>query len=255
MYGFLICLFASLILAVILAGDMEQQRLWIVVVMAMAMMVLPFNCLATDYTVGDSAQWNLGVNYKTWASGKTFVVGDKLVFKYTPGTHTVLVVNKAAYDSCTTSNPLATHTSGNDSITLDSTGAKYYICGITGHCSAGMKVTITVGAASASKKNGTAPSPSPARSPSSSAPPTTPTVQSPSPSSAAPTAPTVGSPSPSSTAPTTPTVGTPSPSSAATPTAVQTPSSSTNGASTASPSYRIGAVLLGGSLLLAMASL
>eukprot|EP00253_Pinus_taeda_P000001 PITA_00001 len=228
---------------------MGQQGLWIALVVAMAMMVLPFNCLATDYTVGDSAQWTLGVNYNTWASGKTFIVGDKLVFKYTPGTHNALVVNKAAYDSCLATNPLATHTSGNDTITLDSTGAKYYICGITGHCSAGMKLTITVGAASTSKKNGTAPSPSPARS-------RTPTVQSPSPSSASPTAPTVGSPSPSSTAPATPTVGAPSPSSAANPPSVQTPSSSTNGASTASPSYRMGGVLLlGGSLLFAMGSI
>ena len=62
----------------ILREEMEQQRLWIAVVVAAAMMVLPFNCLATDYTVGDSAQWNLGVNYKSWTSGKTFVVGDKL---------------------------------------------------------------------------------------------------------------------------------------------------------------------------------
>ena len=61
-----------------LAEGMEQQRLCIAIVVAIAMMVLPFNCLATDYTVGDSAQWDLGVNYSTWASGKTFSVGDKL---------------------------------------------------------------------------------------------------------------------------------------------------------------------------------
>jgi len=127
---------------------MEQQKLWIAVAVAMAMMVLPFHCLATDYTVGDSAQWNLGVNYSTWASGKTFAVGDKLVFKYAVGSHDTLVVNKAAYDSCLITNPLSSHTSGNDTITLDSTGTTYYICGIGNHCSSGMKLAVTVGAAS-----------------------------------------------------------------------------------------------------------
>lgn len=33
---------------------------------------------ATDYTVGDSSGWTLGVNYNNWASGKTFKVGDTL---------------------------------------------------------------------------------------------------------------------------------------------------------------------------------
>jgi hypothetical protein len=65
-------------MAVNLAEEMEQQRLWIAVAVAMAMMVLPFHCLATDYTVGDSSGWTLGVVYSTWASGKTFAVGDKL---------------------------------------------------------------------------------------------------------------------------------------------------------------------------------
>lgn len=33
---------------------------------------------ATDYTVGDSSGWSSGVDYTTWASGKTFAVGDNL---------------------------------------------------------------------------------------------------------------------------------------------------------------------------------
>jgi hypothetical protein len=33
---------------------------------------------ATDFTVGDSSGWNLGVDYTTWPSGKTFKVGDNL---------------------------------------------------------------------------------------------------------------------------------------------------------------------------------
>ena len=33
---------------------------------------------ATDYVVGDSSGWNSGVDYTTWAKGKTFSVGDNL---------------------------------------------------------------------------------------------------------------------------------------------------------------------------------
>lgn len=34
--------------------------------------------LATVYTVGDSSGWTMGVDYTTWTTGKTFVVGDSL---------------------------------------------------------------------------------------------------------------------------------------------------------------------------------
>ncbi|KAL5212794.1 hypothetical protein ABZP36_023641 [Zizania latifolia] len=38
--------------------------------------VLP--AYAVDYTVGDSSGWASGVDYDTWANGKTFNVGDSL---------------------------------------------------------------------------------------------------------------------------------------------------------------------------------
>jgi hypothetical protein len=72
----LVCLDGGM--AVNLVEQMEQQRLWIAVAVVMAMTVFPFHCLATDYTVGDSSRWTLGVIYSTWDSGKIFVVGDKL---------------------------------------------------------------------------------------------------------------------------------------------------------------------------------
>lgn len=34
--------------------------------------------MATDHTVGDSGGWAMGVDYSTWTSDKTFVVGDNL---------------------------------------------------------------------------------------------------------------------------------------------------------------------------------
>jgi hypothetical protein len=33
---------------------------------------------ATTYTVGDSQGWTTNFDYSTWASGKSFAVGDKL---------------------------------------------------------------------------------------------------------------------------------------------------------------------------------
>ena len=66
-------------MAEIFVEDMEQQRLWIAIAVAIAMIVFPFNCLAAhEYTVGGSLEWNLGVIYPTWVAGRTFAVGDKL---------------------------------------------------------------------------------------------------------------------------------------------------------------------------------
>uniref|UniRef100_A0A7N1A352 Phytocyanin domain-containing protein n=1 Tax=Kalanchoe fedtschenkoi TaxID=63787 RepID=A0A7N1A352_KALFE len=104
--------------------------------------------LATDYTVGDSAGWAIGTDYDTWASGKTFKVGDNLVFKYTGG-HTVDEVKSADYSSCTTGNSISTDSSGSTTIPLKTAGDHYFICAITGHCSSGMKLSVKVVAASA----------------------------------------------------------------------------------------------------------
>lgn len=43
-------------------------------------MALP--TLATVYTVGDASGWVIGGDYSTWASDKTFAVGDSLGKKF-----------------------------------------------------------------------------------------------------------------------------------------------------------------------------
>lgn len=65
-------------------------------------------------------------------------------FRYPQGIHNVLEVKKADYDSCTNSSPIATHTSGDDKITIKSPGHRFFICGVPGHCAAGQKVNIRV---------------------------------------------------------------------------------------------------------------
>lgn len=50
--------------------------------LAIAFLILlvaaPAAVFGADHIVGDDQGWNSGVDYETWASGKTFTVGDTL---------------------------------------------------------------------------------------------------------------------------------------------------------------------------------
>ncbi|KAL3371597.1 hypothetical protein AABB24_008239 [Solanum stoloniferum] len=102
--------------------------------------------LAKVYTVGDSSGWGLGVDYTTWASGTTLNVGDSLAFNY-PSGHSVDEVSSSDYASCTTGNSITSDNSGATTIPLKTAGTHYFICGVMGHCSGGMKLAVTVAAA------------------------------------------------------------------------------------------------------------
>ncbi|KAE8787188.1 Blue copper protein [Hordeum vulgare] len=97
---------------------------------------------AATFTVGDGQGWTTGADYATWASGKTFSVGDKLVFNYASQAHTVTEVTKSEYDAC--SSNANGENSGATTKTLKA-GANYYICTIGTHCAAGMKLAVTAG--------------------------------------------------------------------------------------------------------------
>ncbi|CAL5063939.1 unnamed protein product [Urochloa decumbens] len=102
---------------------------------------------ATTYTVGDSQGWTTGVDYTSWASGKSFAVGDKLVFRYVTKAHTVTEVSsKSAYDACSANGEVSDDDSGSTTVSLTTPGTHYYICNIPGHCASGMKFAITVSA-------------------------------------------------------------------------------------------------------------
>ncbi|KAK7347535.1 hypothetical protein VNO80_22067 [Phaseolus coccineus] len=100
------------------------------------------------FTVGDSSGWTVPSNgaaaYTSWASGKTFKVGDILVFNYQSNTHNVEEVTKENFDSCNSTSPLATYTTPPARVTLTKSGAHYFICGFQGHCPAGQKLAINV---------------------------------------------------------------------------------------------------------------
>ncbi|KAE8099953.1 hypothetical protein FH972_017896 [Carpinus fangiana] len=119
---------------------------WIVCALVLLLcMIVP--SLATVHTVGDSGGWTLSADYSTWTSGKTFVVGDSLVFKYSSG-HTVDEVSGSDYSSCTVGNSLTTDSSGSTTIPLKTAGPHYFICSVVGHCGSGMKLSVTVAKAS-----------------------------------------------------------------------------------------------------------
>jgi len=100
---------------------------------------------ATSYTVGDGSGWTTGVDYTSWAASKNFKVGDNLVFNYAKGLHTVVEVSAAEYMACTAANPLGSDSSGATTVALKTPGTHYFVCSITGHCGAGMKLAVTVG--------------------------------------------------------------------------------------------------------------
>lgn len=120
-----------------------------------AMAVLLGTASAVTYNVGEpGGSWTLSTDYSNWVSDKKFNVGDEIVFKYSPAAHDVVEVSKAGYDSCSTASAINTFRSGNDVVPLNATGTRYFICGITGHCSptaaASMKVVIDVVSGSSS---------------------------------------------------------------------------------------------------------
>ncbi|KAJ7978939.1 blue copper protein-like [Quillaja saponaria] len=125
----------------------------------------------TRYVVGDALGWAIppggAATYTTWAANKRFATSDVLVFNFTSGAHNVARVTKAAYDACTTTNPISIQSTSPANITLNEIGAHYYICGFPGHCSAGQKLTVTVTSASSSS-----PAPAPATTPPTRSPPT-----------------------------------------------------------------------------------
>ncbi|KQJ95015.1 hypothetical protein BRADI_3g14670v3 [Brachypodium distachyon] len=112
--------------------------------------------LGASYMVGAPAgSWDLNTNYTQWTSARRFFPGDSLSFQYPAATHNVLEVTKAVYDSCNTSVSsstnssavIATYHTGNHVITFAASRVtRYFVCGFPGHCAAGMKLKVNVGA-------------------------------------------------------------------------------------------------------------
>ncbi|KAF9679778.1 hypothetical protein SADUNF_Sadunf06G0050500 [Salix dunnii] len=145
-----------------------MRSLIIFVVLGAVSLLLP-NSDAATYEVGDSTGWirpSTSSFYSTWASDKTFAIGDNLTFTFTTGEHDVATVSKSDYDNCNVASQNNVLTSGPATITLNTAGDYYFLCTIAGHCSAGQKLAISIAAGSTPSPPGTSP-----ETPSSSPPP------------------------------------------------------------------------------------
>ncbi|XP_058736003.1 mavicyanin-like [Vicia villosa] len=110
---------------------------------------------STTHIVGDKLGWNLpGYNtyYEDWAKNRTFVVGDKLLFKYHPGLGTVLHVNKDDFGNCTNRNTIRTYFRGNSTVSLDKPGDYYFFCSVGKRCELGQKLFVKVSQGKTSRK-------------------------------------------------------------------------------------------------------
>lgn len=129
---------------------------------------------AVVHPVGGNGAWDTTGNYNAWSAKQKFSQGDSILFTY-PSSHDVVEVSKAGYDACSPSNAIATYTGGSTTAKLTTPGTHYFICGVPGHCSAGMKLEVSVAAAAASApaptktkprgKRSVAPAPAPALAP------------------------------------------------------------------------------------------
>ncbi|KAI3964079.1 hypothetical protein MKW92_035877 [Papaver armeniacum] len=109
----------------------------------MVLSVLVYASSAAKYTVGGQSGWALDSDVQSWSSSYSFSVGDTLEFVYKP-VHSVLEVNKLAYEACDSANPISLTNGNYTTVTLDTPGTRYFICGAQGHCSSGLKVKIVV---------------------------------------------------------------------------------------------------------------
>uniref|UniRef100_A0A0E0KBI2 Plantacyanin n=1 Tax=Oryza punctata TaxID=4537 RepID=A0A0E0KBI2_ORYPU len=99
-------------------------------------------CLLVGADVAAAATYNVDWSFgaDSWSKGKNFRAGDVLVFSYDPSVHNVVAVDAGGYSGCRESG--TKYSSGNDRITLGR-GTSYFICSISGHCGAGMKMAVT----------------------------------------------------------------------------------------------------------------
>ncbi|CAE5958247.1 unnamed protein product [Arabidopsis arenosa] len=119
-----------------------------------------FSMVAPASSATLTVNWSLGTDYTPLATGKTFAVGDTIVFNYGTG-HTVDEVSENDYKSCTLGNSITSDSSGTTTIALTTTGPRYFICGIPGHCAGGMKLAVTIASASSNVVGGGTTTPTP----------------------------------------------------------------------------------------------
>ncbi|PAN09601.1 hypothetical protein PAHAL_2G036400 [Panicum hallii] len=113
-------------------------------IVAVAVLFAAAPALAADLVVGDDKGWDLEVDYDEWVDGNQFIVGDRLVFKYTKGNHSVVEATAAGFAACSDANSLATWSSGDDRVPLSGSGQRWFFSGVGKDCGQGMRFNVTV---------------------------------------------------------------------------------------------------------------
>ncbi|KAL6903397.1 hypothetical protein ACP4OV_004210 [Aristida adscensionis] len=104
---------------------------------------VPRRAEAASYNVGNSAGWDISADFTSWANGKTFYVGDVLVFGYSKY-HTLEEVDEAGFKNCSAASAVLSRSDGNTTVALAAPGDRYFICGNQLHCLGGMKLHVLV---------------------------------------------------------------------------------------------------------------
>ncbi|XP_076916461.1 mavicyanin-like [Bidens hawaiensis] len=100
---------------------------------------------AKEYFVGDDKGWEQHVDYKAWAAGKDFRVGDMLVFELKHINHNILVVDEDGYNRCCgASRVVDVRQVGKHPIVLTYPGTFGFISNVADDCPNGMKILVTV---------------------------------------------------------------------------------------------------------------
>ncbi|KAK4477593.1 hypothetical protein RD792_016829 [Penstemon davidsonii] len=100
---------------------------------------------AMRFIAGGNKGWTKNVNYKSWAKGKHFYLGDWIFFVYDRNKMSVLEVSRGDYERCIARRPLHnwSNGAGRDVVPLNVTKTYYFISG-NGFCYKGMKLAIHV---------------------------------------------------------------------------------------------------------------
>ncbi|KAG8062890.1 hypothetical protein GUJ93_ZPchr0003g16865 [Zizania palustris] len=101
---------------------------------------------AADHVVGGFI-WSIPPSsdlYSAWASNRTFLVGDNLVFRFEMGLCNVVQVSRREYEDCTADDPYQTFDSAPTVVVpLDAAGVRYFICTVGNYCALGVKLHVT----------------------------------------------------------------------------------------------------------------
>ncbi|CAM0875704.1 unnamed protein product [Alopecurus aequalis] len=101
---------------------------------------------ATDHVVGGSI-WSIPTSndhYSVWASNRTFVVGENLVFRFDTGMYNVVQVGRREYEDCTSEDPYNIFHTSPAVVNLDFAGVRYFICTVGNYCALGVKIYVQI---------------------------------------------------------------------------------------------------------------